>query len=183
MVQLLVAARSRPELVVFADHDLTTRRLVERVHPEGPDVEIPADEHASAAGILGGPETEAPLGCGRRSLLERDQGVRRRIRGHGCLLELNEYSLNSNYFRGTLTGRSFDVKTFTVETSSVARPRERDHVDRFLEEIRDELPKAMDLVVEGIVDRIHGINWRLRKMLDETLAGRYSDVRRLSSGR
>ena len=45
-------------------------------------------------------------------------------------------------------------------------PRDRDHVDRFLEEIRDELPEAMDVVVEGIVD---GINWRLRKMLDETL--------------
>ncbi len=46
---------------------------------------------------------------------------------------------------------------------------ERDHVDRFLEEIRDELPDAIDLVVEGIVDRIQGINWRLRRMLDETL--------------
>ena len=51
----------------------------------------------------------------------------------------------------------------------MARPRERDHVDRFLEEIRGELPEAMDLVVEGIVDRIQGINWRLRKLLDETL--------------
>lgn len=48
-------------------------------------------------------------------------------------------------------------------------PEERDHVDRFLEEIRSELPDAMDFVVEGIVDRIHGINWRVRKMLDETL--------------
>ena len=51
----------------------------------------------------------------------------------------------------------------------MAGPGERDHVDRFLEEIRGELPEAMDFVVEGIVDRIHGINWRLRKMLDETL--------------
>ena len=51
----------------------------------------------------------------------------------------------------------------------MAEPRERDHVDRFLEEIRGELPEGMDLVVEGIVDRIQGINWRLRKMLDETL--------------
>jgi DNA-binding MarR family transcriptional regulator len=46
---------------------------------------------------------------------------------------------------------------------------EQDHVDRFLEEIRSELPEGLDVVVEGIVDRIHGINWRLRKMLDETL--------------
>lgn len=45
----------------------------------------------------------------------------------------------------------------------------RDHVDRFLDEIKDELPEELDLVVEGIVDRINGINWRIRKMLDETL--------------
>jgi DNA-binding MarR family transcriptional regulator len=56
-----------------------------------------------------------------------------------------------------------------LEASVVARPPELDHVDRFLEEIRGELPEAMDIVVEGIVDRIQGINWRLRKMLDETL--------------
>src|SRR3954453_14115291 len=48
-------------------------------------------------------------------------------------------------------------------------PDEKDHVDRFLDDIRDELPADLDLVVEGIVDRIHGINWRIRKMLDETL--------------
>jgi DNA-binding MarR family transcriptional regulator len=51
----------------------------------------------------------------------------------------------------------------------MAKPGERDHVDRFLDEIADELPESIDLVVEGIVDRIHGINWRIRKMLDETL--------------
>src|SRR3954452_2403509 len=49
------------------------------------------------------------------------------------------------------------------------KPPERDHVDRFLDDIRDELPENIDLVVEGIVDRIHGVNWRIRKMLDETL--------------
>ena len=51
----------------------------------------------------------------------------------------------------------------------MAKSTERDHVDRFLDGIRDELPDTIDLAVEGIVDRIHGINWRLRKMLDETL--------------
>jgi DNA-binding MarR family transcriptional regulator len=59
-----------------------------------------------------------------------------------------------------------------MNTPPVARPRkseQQDHVDRFLEEIGDELPKDIDLTVEGIVDRIHGINWRIRKMLDETL--------------
>ena len=77
--------------------------------------------------------------------------------------------MRSNYFAATITSWSFDVKTLLLEASVVARPPERDHVDRFLEEIRGELPEAMDLVVEGIVDRIQGINWRLRKMLDETL--------------
>jgi DNA-binding MarR family transcriptional regulator len=51
----------------------------------------------------------------------------------------------------------------------MAKTEDRDHVDRFLDEISDELPESIDLVVEGIVDRIHGINWRIRKMLDETL--------------
>jgi DNA-binding MarR family transcriptional regulator len=57
----------------------------------------------------------------------------------------------------------------------VARPRkseQRDHVDRFLDEISQDLPADLDLTVEGIVDRIHGINWRIRKMLDETLEER-----------
>jgi DNA-binding MarR family transcriptional regulator len=58
-----------------------------------------------------------------------------------------------------------------MNTPRVARPRknERDHVDRFLDEIRSELPAEVDLTVEGIVDRIGGINSRIRKMLDETL--------------
>ena len=46
---------------------------------------------------------------------------------------------------------------------------ERDHVDRFLDEIREELPSDLDFAVEGIVDRVNGINWRIRKMLDATL--------------
>jgi hypothetical protein len=50
-----------------------------------------------------------------------------------------------------------------------AQTTKRDHVDRFLDEIRAELPPDLDLDVEGIVDRIHGIDWRIRKMLDETL--------------
>src|SRR5262249_2883121 len=51
----------------------------------------------------------------------------------------------------------------------VPKDDDRDHVDRFIDEIRDELPESVDLVVEGIVDRINGINWRLKRMLDETL--------------
>ncbi|HEY2353421.1 MAG TPA: MarR family transcriptional regulator [Gaiellaceae bacterium] len=46
---------------------------------------------------------------------------------------------------------------------------ERDHIDSWLEEIASALPPEVDIEVEGIVDRIHGLNWRIRKMLDETL--------------
>ncbi|MGH3103623.1 MAG: MarR family winged helix-turn-helix transcriptional regulator [Gaiellaceae bacterium] len=48
-------------------------------------------------------------------------------------------------------------------------PSERDHVDRFLDEIREELPTTLDHAVEGIVERLNGINWRIRRMLDGTL--------------
>ena len=46
---------------------------------------------------------------------------------------------------------------------------ERDHIDSRLEEIAPRLPSSIDLAVEGIVDRIHGLDWRIRKMLEETL--------------
>jgi DNA-binding MarR family transcriptional regulator len=46
---------------------------------------------------------------------------------------------------------------------------EQDHVDRFLETLRDRLPE-LDLAVEGIVDRIHGLNRRFRRMMEATLA-------------
>lgn len=50
----------------------------------------------------------------------------------------------------------------------MTKATEQDHVDRWLEEIRDQLP-MLDLRVEGIVDRIGGINRRIKRMLDETL--------------
>ena len=46
---------------------------------------------------------------------------------------------------------------------------ERDHVDRFLDEIHLVFPD-LDLEVEGIVDRIAGIARRLHRTMDETLA-------------
>jgi DNA-binding MarR family transcriptional regulator len=46
---------------------------------------------------------------------------------------------------------------------------QQDHVDRFLETLRGELPD-LDLTVEGIVERISGLSKRLHRMLDETLA-------------
>jgi DNA-binding MarR family transcriptional regulator len=46
---------------------------------------------------------------------------------------------------------------------------ERDHVDGFLEDIADDLPAHLDLTVEGIVDRIGGINYRIKRMHNETL--------------
>ncbi len=45
---------------------------------------------------------------------------------------------------------------------------QKDHVDRFLESIRDELPD-LNLTVEGIVDRINGLSRRIKRMMDETL--------------
>jgi len=68
--------------------------------------------------------------------------------------------------------RYLDVKGNFVNTSHVARPRksgEQDHVDRFLEEVGADLPADLDLTVEGIVDRIGGINRRIKWMHDETL--------------
>lgn len=47
---------------------------------------------------------------------------------------------------------------------------ERDHVDRWLESIRDELPSDLDLTVEGIVDRVASISRRISRALEETLA-------------
>jgi DNA-binding MarR family transcriptional regulator len=65
-----------------------------------------------------------------------------------------------------------DVKGNFMNTSPVPRTRksgERDHVDRFLEDISADLPADLDLTVEGIVDRIGGINRRIKLMHDETL--------------
>jgi DNA-binding MarR family transcriptional regulator len=65
-----------------------------------------------------------------------------------------------------------DVKGNVVNTWKMSRARksgERDHVDRFLEEISADLPADLDLTVEGIVDRIGGIHRRLRWMHDETV--------------
>jgi len=47
--------------------------------------------------------------------------------------------------------------------------QERDHIDRFLESIRERLP-MLDPEVEGIVDRIGGLHRRFQRALDETLA-------------
>jgi DNA-binding MarR family transcriptional regulator len=50
----------------------------------------------------------------------------------------------------------------------MTRTQERDHIDRWLEHVLERLP-MLDPRVEAIVDRIHGINRRIRRMLDETL--------------
>jgi DNA-binding MarR family transcriptional regulator len=59
-----------------------------------------------------------------------------------------------------------------MDTSHMSRSRkagDRDHVDNFLEEIGADLPSDLDLTVEGIVDRIGGINRRIKWMHEETL--------------
>jgi DNA-binding MarR family transcriptional regulator len=45
---------------------------------------------------------------------------------------------------------------------------EQDHIDRFLERFGAQLP-LVDLVVEGIVDRIGGLSRRLHREMDATL--------------
>jgi len=45
---------------------------------------------------------------------------------------------------------------------------ERDHIDRFLDTIRERLP-MLDPDVEGIVDRIGGLQRRFKRAMDETL--------------
>src|SRR5256885_16507574 len=49
------------------------------------------------------------------------------------------------------------------------KTEERDHIDSFLESIRERLP-MLDPEVEGIVDRIQGLHRRFRREMDETLA-------------
>jgi len=59
-----------------------------------------------------------------------------------------------------------------MNTERVPRPRksdERDQVDGFLDDIGADLPEHLDLTVEGIVDRIGGINHRIKRMHNETL--------------
>jgi DNA-binding MarR family transcriptional regulator len=50
-----------------------------------------------------------------------------------------------------------------------ARTEERDHIDRFLESIKERLP-MLDPEVEGLVDRIGGLSRRFHRALDETLS-------------
>src|SRR6187397_209532 len=52
---------------------------------------------------------------------------------------------------------------------TTSKTQQRDHVDRFLDSIRDVLP-MVDLEVEGLVDRIGGLSRRFHRALDETLA-------------
>ena len=54
-------------------------------------------------------------------------------------------------------------------TSTKTQTPERDRIDRFLESIRERLP-MLDPEVEGIVDRIGGLNRRFHRAMDETLS-------------
>src|SRR5437773_388607 len=69
-----------------------------------------------------------------------------------------------------LTNECLDVKKFAVKMCAVA-PTSEDHVDRFLQRLAI-LPceVEIDLDVEAIVDRIGGINRRLKRGMEATLA-------------
>jgi DNA-binding MarR family transcriptional regulator len=60
---------------------------------------------------------------------------------------------------------SAKLDTVTTETPT---PGERDHVDRKLTELGCDLPD-LDIDVEGIVERIQGLDRRLRIAMEETL--------------
>jgi len=63
--------------------------------------------------------------------------------------------------------RPLDVKRNSANTARVAE----DHIDRFLRRLEAQMgTELIDLEVEGLVDRIHGINRRISKALDQTLA-------------
>jgi DNA-binding MarR family transcriptional regulator len=74
-----------------------------------------------------------------------------------------------------LAGHYLDVKTYSVQTvhmKTVASERRnalRDHVDPKLEIWKRELPD-LDLVTEGIVERIQWANGYLNKAMNDTLA-------------
>jgi DNA-binding MarR family transcriptional regulator len=65
-----------------------------------------------------------------------------------------------------------------MENVHVARPREKDHVDGWLETLNERLAESLgdgnaleiDLAVEGIVDRITGLSKRLKRSMEDTLA-------------
>jgi len=63
--------------------------------------------------------------------------------------------------------KSLDVKRKQANTPPVAE----DHVDRFLKRLADQPgTEAIDLEVEGIVDRVGGINRRIKRAMETTLA-------------
>src|SRR4051795_8476724 len=53
--------------------------------------------------------------------------------------------------------------------TATTRSQTRDHIDRFLDAIHEQLP-MLDREVEGLVDRIQGLDRRFKRALDETLA-------------
>jgi DNA-binding MarR family transcriptional regulator len=68
----------------------------------------------------------------------------------------------------TLSVKHLDVKKFAGKMCGMT---ERDHIDRFLERLESLGHPDIDLEVEAIVDRIGGINRRIKKGMEVTLAG------------
>ncbi len=60
------------------------------------------------------------------------------------------------------------------------RVTERDHIDRFLERLASLGHPDIDLEVEAIVDRIGGINRRIKRGMEVTLAAARPDPPRLA---
>jgi DNA-binding MarR family transcriptional regulator len=113
-----------------------------------PTVRRPAPRHRPLEGL-------APRGDGEVQAVEI-------VRFHAAPLEREYLKVER------LSTRYLDVKGNAMENPPVSG-EERDHVDRFLDDHADALT-AIDTRVEAIVDRISGIERRLKHALQETLA-------------
>ena len=66
--------------------------------------------------------------------------------------------------------RSLDVKSFFIETVTMKKVEQRDHIDRWLETAWLQDIPNLDLAVEGIVDRMSGLTRRFKRSLNDVLA-------------
>ena len=68
-----------------------------------------------------------------------------------------------------LARKYLDVKTLNVKICPMAKAEELDHIDRWMESAWLEDMPFLDLEVEGIVDRMNGLNRRLRRRLNAVI--------------
>src|SRR6188472_1126937 len=107
---------------------------------------------AASSQVVCGTRRRVGALCGRRGRAGRSAGLTGTWRASSLMSSI---LIARNY-----QSRYLDVKGNFMNTSHVPRQRKsgQDHVDSFLEEISADLPSDLDLTVEGIVERVQGIN-------------------------